>query len=319
MSLQKATSALAFIPSDDREIWVSMAMSLKSEFGEDGFSVWDDWSRSAKSYRESSAKSVWRSVKSGGKTGIGSLFHLAQSNGWRDNGQHDIKLTKESAEQLNQRRIAREQETRREEEIKLANYQKAERKAKLIIDACIFKSGNYYLNSKGMGDISALETEDGVLVVPMRDFATNKLVGYQSITWIPETKTYSKKMCFGMKARGAVLRLGNKQATKTILCEGYATGLSIEMAVARLRLPASVVICFSAGNLGYVASMVKGSCLVFADNDVSGVGEAAAKKTGYPYVMSDVVGEDANDMHQRIGLMRLCSLLMSARKAFKAD
>jgi putative DNA primase/helicase len=40
---------------------------------------------------------------------------------------------------------------------------------------------------------------------------------------------------------------------------------------------------------------------VVADNDESGTGERVAKEIGWKYWMSDVVGEDANDTHVRLG------------------
>ena len=43
---------------------------------------------------------------------------------------------------------------------------------------------------------------------------------------------------------------------------------------------------------------------VIADNDRSRTGEIAAKNTGWPFWMSDVVNEDANDAHQRLGLFK---------------
>jgi putative DNA primase/helicase len=38
---------------------------------------------------------------------------------------------------------------------------------------------------------------------------------------------------------------------------------------------------------------------VIADNDESGTGERVAKESGLKYWMSDKVGEDFNDFHQR--------------------
>jgi putative DNA primase/helicase len=54
---------------------------------------------------------------------------------------------------------------------------------------------------------------------------------------------------------------------------------------------------------------------VFADNDASQAGERAAIATGKPYVMSDVVGEDANDLHKRAGLFKVAQMLMRIREA----
>jgi putative DNA primase/helicase len=148
----------------------------------------------------------------------------------------------------------------------------------------------------------------------MRNLETNQIQGMQTIAWLPEDRRWEKKMAAGMRAKGAVLRLGNQRAKETFLCEGYATGLSIEIALRRLRLNASVLVCFSDSNLAHVAPMVSGTAFVIADNDVSLAGEKAARKSGLPWAMSDKVGEDANDLHQRAGLAALCKLILDLRR-----
>ena len=57
--------------------------------------------------------------------------------------------------------------------------------------------------------------------------------GAQLIRWLSEERKWEKKMLPGMRAKGAVLRLGSAAPWLTILCEGYATGLSIELEHAR--------------------------------------------------------------------------------------
>jgi putative DNA primase/helicase len=76
--------ALACIPPDlDRETWVRLAMSIKAELDTDGFDVWDGWSQAAKGYSATDARDTWRSVKAGGRVGIGTLFRLAKQHGFR--------------------------------------------------------------------------------------------------------------------------------------------------------------------------------------------------------------------------------------------
>jgi putative DNA primase/helicase len=60
---------------------------------------------------------------------------------------------------------------------------------------------------------------------------------------------------------------------------------------------------FSSGNLAKVAATLP-SGFVVADHDASGTGENTAIKTGLPYWMSDTVGEDFNDYHQKVGLFK---------------
>jgi len=74
-------------------------------------------------------------------------------------------------------------------------------------------------------------------------------------------------------------------------------------------------VCFSDSNLRYAAGHVAGKKYAFADNDKSGAGERAAKDAGLSYCMSDVIGEDANDLHMRAGVLPVAMKLMTARRA----
>lgn len=74
-------NALLYVPADDRDLWLKMAMALKSELGDDGFVLWDYWSQSASNYKEADAIAVWRSVRGSG-IGIGTLIYEARQHGW---------------------------------------------------------------------------------------------------------------------------------------------------------------------------------------------------------------------------------------------
>lgn len=154
---------------------------------------------------------------------------------------------------------------------------------------------------------------DSALAIPMRDFVTNDLLGLQFITWNEETRHYDKKMMYGMKAKGAVFKLGSRTAQETYFVEGLATGLSVEHALRSIGIHGLVIVCFSAGNLEYVAQRMKGKKFIFADNDASGTGEKVSIATGLPYCMSDTVGQDANDLHISEGLMSVCQKIMKLR------
>jgi putative DNA primase/helicase len=80
--LARARAALAVIPSQDYSTWVDMAFAVKQGFGDAGFDIWDEWSRSAHNYSERAARVTWRSASaSGGKT-LASLFWLAERHGF---------------------------------------------------------------------------------------------------------------------------------------------------------------------------------------------------------------------------------------------
>lgn len=172
-----------------------------------------------------------------------------------------------------------------------------------------------YLHNKGLGEVLGLVNPDGDLLVPMRNYSNNELMGAQLIRWLKDERRYEKKMMPGMRAKGSVLRLGPKQAQETYLVEGYATGLSVEMAARQMRLSAAVVVAFSDSNMVNVAPMVKGRAYCFADNDASGAGQRAAEKMGLPWCMSETEGFDANDEHKKSGLMAVCAHLMKVRSS----
>lgn len=186
--------------------------------------------------------------------------------------------------------------------------QSAARQAAAILSKCT-PMEHGYLHRKGLHRSRGLVATDESLVVPMRDVLTNELRGVQVIRWLSDDMTWEKKMLYGMRASGAIFRLGTVKAAMTVLCEGYATGLSIELAIKQTHMSANVLVCFSDHNLVVVAAQVK-NAVVFADHDKSGAGERAAKATGLPYCMSDAIGEDANDLHVRAGLMAVCALLI---------
>ena len=97
--------ALFYIDPANRDTWLRLGMAIKSEFGENGFDDWASWSQQADSYDAKDARDVWKSIWAGGAVTIGTLFHEAKQNGWRDDGQHQIPTPEELEER---RRIAAE-------------------------------------------------------------------------------------------------------------------------------------------------------------------------------------------------------------------
>jgi putative DNA primase/helicase len=184
-----------------------------------------------------------------------------------------------------------------------------------------------YLQRKGLKEVPGLVLPEGELFVPMRDVATNALLGGQIIQWLPEERRWEKKYLYGMRTKGAVLRLGARHTAETVLCEGYATGLSIEAAVRQMKLNAAVLVCFSDHNLKVAAERTTGRRYVVADNDPIQTdpvkfkqnpgeqGQRAAAATGLGWAMADEPGLDANDVHAKRGLMAVCALVMAARRA----
>ena len=178
-------------------------------------------------------------------------------------------------------------------------------KAAFMLKQCAIGK-HEYLKRKGFGDEEAnIWVYEGkhFLIIPMR--VDGSLVGCQVID--PDG---TKKFLFGQRTSGAEFCFDNKGTH--ILCEGYATALSIRAALKSMKRRYTLHVCFSAGNMKKVASTIDQPGLIVADNDASATGERTAKEIGWPYWMSDVVGEDANDTHQRVGLFKFSQSLVKS-------
>jgi len=183
---------------------------------------------------------------------------------------------------------------------------KAAKKAENMMSECEL-STHPYIASKGFPDemVNVWRKEDeNIAVIPMRH--EGRIVGAQCIK--PDG---DKKFLYGQRSSGAEFVIGQRGVH--VLCEGYATGLSVRHALHSIKVPAQIHVCFSAGNMKKVAQALP-SGFVVADNDASGTGEKTASEIGWPFWMSDAVGEDFNDAHQRLGgfrvAMQLKALLM---------
>jgi putative DNA primase/helicase len=167
-----------------------------------------------------------------------------------------------------------------------------------------------YLQRKRIPGIGARLLRDQLLV-PMRH-GPGDLVGLQVIQ--PDG---SRKFLTGTPAAGAYTTIGRPSRTGVVvICEGYATGVSIHQATGWC-----VVVAFSAGNLAVVAAKIRAALpeaqvCVGADDDAftaGNPGRSAAAATGLPVALPLWAGErgrgtDFNDLHQDEGLdaVRAC-------------
>lgn len=184
----------------------------------------------------------------------------------------------------------------------LADRAKAARKARDILSMCSMEQ-HAYLDAKGFRETLGLvyRPSEGrnALCIPM--YVASDLVGLQMIE-----RDGEKKFLFGQRCSSAEHLIGTKGAE--IHVEGYATGLSVSTCLAALKVAARVRVWFSAGNMQANAK----TGFVVADNDKSGTGLRAAKATGLPYYMSEVEGEDFNDLHKRLGTFKASQILRKA-------
>jgi putative DNA primase/helicase len=185
------------------------------------------------------------------------------------------------ANPMDQLRRQKAQEERRTRQKQAAN------KAAFILNSSV-KAQHPYLLRKGF-DCKGYVWQ-GLLVLPMR--VDGALVGCQLIQ-----EDGTKRFLAGQVTKGASLIIDNKGIN--ILCEGFATGLSVRNAMRHLQERYTLHVCFSAGNMLEIAKGMRAP-LVIADNDASGTGESVAKKIASNYWLGEA-GEDFNDAEKRLG------------------
>lgn len=215
-------------------------------------------------------------------------FSLGLSAVWRDESHQDNEQTRRLLAE------ARERERQFAQAQAVRATQAAREAARMIGRAEI--APHPYLARKGFPQATGLVL-DGRLLVPMRSATDyNQVLSVQRIDADGE-----KRFLPGGRTREAVFRIGARLADRTVLCEGYATGLSLDAALKRMGRLHQVIVCFSARNLELVAEHFP-RAIVAADNDSSGTGEMSAKVTGLTWTMPDDVGTDFNDLMMQKGL-----------------
>ncbi len=181
---------------------------------------------------------------------------------------------------------------------------RASKKAGWILHQTELKS-HPYLVSKGfpeeMGNVWVKDGKE-LLVIPMR--IDGRIVGVQLID-----DEGNKKFLHGQTTKGASFCMNAKGIP--MFCEGYATALSIRECMKASNIKYAIYVCFSASNMKHIARAVGGGFIV-ADNDPNCIGEKTAKETGKPYWLSETVGDDFNDYHQRQGTFRASQNLKKA-------
>lgn len=204
LTLADAESMLRAIPSDDREVWLRMAMALKSEYGDQGFPIWDQWSRTADNYDERAAKDVWKSIKDG-PVSIGTLIHLARSYGFRDAQEAPVTTSTQAYAQSLWLAADFHDEA-------VGSHPYA------IAKGIHWAAGAGRVQASG----SVIGRDADCIVVPIRTNCTGKVQAVQAIN--PE----GKKQTFG-PIRGGCLVLGNTldKSMPWYVAEGWASAVSV--------------------------------------------------------------------------------------------
>lgn len=201
-----------------------------------------------------------------------------------------------------------------------------------------------YLQRKGVEAEACRYLPDGSIVIPLLRYDLPKEEALQALQRIypakrvdPRTgdelpgKVYTK----GFSKPRVALRLGMVVVGEPVLvCEGYATGLSVRMATGR-RLP--VFVALDAGNLVHVCEMLRElhpdhRLLICADDDwrtEGNPGRTYAKKVAKALGRCDLVwpvfpagargdkDTDFNDLHVRAGLNVVARQMANALAAIR--
>ena len=185
-----------------------------------------------------------------------------------------------------------------------AQAKKAAEKAAWIVNHSHWQRDHPYMVAKGFPRARAKRWRD-FIVVPA--FNTNQEI--LSVQLIDGDG--GKKFLKHSRVRGARCQLGSR-GDFSIVCEGLATALSVQAAVRDvLKSPVRLKVAFAASNIPNVADT---DDVVVADHDrpdENGVkaGEHYARQSGVPWWQPPTAGMDANDYHQRYGLLSLAVAL----------
>jgi putative DNA primase/helicase len=272
IELRTAEGMLSFIDGvEDREIWIAVGMALKSEYGDSALPAWDAWSQEAANYSAPACRSSWRGFKSttgGGGITMGTLVKYAMLGGYTFDAQNQPKV---DPGELARRRAERSARAAKEQAERQALASNAEAQALKTWRQASRTGQSPSLERKSIDAAESVRFgAGGTLVVPMIRYdlpRENSLKGVQEIF-----ADGSKKFTYGMAKTGVACRLGLPVVGDPVLvCEGYATGMTLRMAINR-RYP--VFVGFDAYSLPAVAVAVyhalPGSPIIICGDDDHG-------------------------------------------------
>ena len=287
-TLQQAEDALHRIPANiARNEWAAIGASLRGEFGDVAFDIFDRWSATGDAYNLADARDTWRSA---GKRScsIGTLLHHAKAYGWTAPRRYPLTPSEQARIERESIVAKRARDARNGiamQELALSQSNAAQRAAALW-NECVTESGSHpYLVAKKISPHGARrglcdDAEYAALVVPMRAI-DGMLWSLQTIP--PDGK--GKRYLQGSRTSGCFHAMGEPLTTakRMIVAEGFSTAASLAEHHA-----GAVIAAFSAGQLLNVATALAAcypdAALIFAadfdspEGGDGGPGLAAATK-----------------------------------------
>lgn len=240
---------------------------------------------------------ISRCRTSGHRSKKNGAYYFEGDFGWcMDWSAHEKPVIWTSDKQINpqelQRKIKKSQEKYTQDRARIN--QQAIKKAQAMLSQCR-NDISAYLASKGFPEtcfnMLFVDNEDPLLCVPMR--INGNLSGLQQIKPCGE-----KKFIYGTNPKLATFDIGS--GNNVFLAEGLATALSMQKIAALLKIPYTIRVCFSAGNMANVAKL-HGDPVLICDNDLSGTGQKVGADSGKRFYLPSISGYDLNDECNKLG------------------
>jgi putative DNA primase/helicase len=340
--IQRIREALQFIPVGGHDERVRVAFMLKSELGDSGCELWDEW-RDGRGDDE--AQSVWRSASETGPLKIGTLIHEARERGWRDDGSYQKRTPAEIAER---KRIDEERAAKEEAENVRILAGTARKAAAIWKAATEAKADNPYLKRKQVSPVATLREIDADAAAAILGYAPKfngeALKGRLLVVPVKQGETLSTvELIDGDKRKAALAgrgtKIGGYWAAQRLpdgdgpeplkFAEGVATTLSVKESDGALSIAT-----LSAGNIPAVAAIMRKRYptrpFMFCADLVKATGEPdpdaveAGRLVGGKVALPDFGADrkpdqkDFNDMAVLCGLEAVKRAIEAAREPDKA-
>lgn len=331
-SIDSIRAALAYIPADERSVWVKMCFAIKSTYpDETGFEMFDEWSARASSYDLGDVRAAWRNAKESGRVTAKSIFFEAKKYGF-DPKRYDPppKLTREERTRQQDERLKRE---RVEQASKVAQETQTAQQAQAMWEAAENVGESAYLARKGVQGHGVRYSGKHHLLVPLRD-VDGCLWNIQKVINRPVNGAPDKVFLKGGRVTGCMHWIGDPGSSSVLLgAEGYATAATLHEATG---LP--VAVGFNAGNMAALSIALRGRwpqahILLCADDDAETEAERgsnpgiraaqrAAETIGGAWVAPQGLSgteTDFNDLAKRASVEAVREQVMAAVGAMTAS
>ncbi|WP_244134630.1 AAA family ATPase [Burkholderia gladioli] len=262
-------AALSHIPPDiQHQDWMRVAAGLKYELGEDGFRIFDEWSRGAETYVAATAQSTWKSCgkPSGKPVRRGSIFEIAKRHGFDPGAHRSEPIGAAEQKRLNDERSAQAAQLAAQQE--RVSRQAAALAARVWNQASPARDDHPYLVRKGLGAVPSIrelhvsELRKAISYTPKAN--GTPLTGRILIALVGRDADASTLEFIDEEGRKSALSGGAKSGcwwsvaplpetlTRVLIGEGVATVLS-----AYLATGTAAVAALSCGNLLNVARAMR--------------------------------------------------------------